>query len=378
MDEWILRQEEIEPLLEGLAILGTGGGGSPEWGRQILENEFRQGRMMQVIDPDALDDEAQVASGGIMGSVKALEAIPFGELLQQWESDFVLMRAFEVMAELLGRPIEAVVPFEVGGLNTPVILSLCARLGIPTIDGDALGRSAPETQMTSFLGHGVSLTPMPLVDARGNAVVVLEQANPVYADELGRWVVTRGGGLGGNSHYPMSGAQLKRTVVPNTISAALRIGKVVLGARQSGDDPVRAAAQALNGRWLHAGRIQDMQEKEQDGFYLTVVSLEGSGQFQGQPAELTIMNEAMLLRLNSRPAVIFPDLICMLNPASGRGVMSIELRPGMEIATLGVPCHARLRAAAQSESGRSAFAPARFGYPEMDYQPMEELQYDQI
>ena len=209
-EEWILTQEEIEPLLEGLAIQGTGGGGSPEWGRQILENEFRRGRTMRLIDPNALPDEAQVACGGIMGSVKALELITFEELLAGWEEDFVLIRAFSQMSGLLGRPIDAAVPFEIGGLNTPVILSLCARMGIPTVDGDALGRSAPETQMTSFIGHGVWLTPMPLVDPRGNVVIVLEQDSPTYADELGRWVVTRGGGLGGNSHYPMSGRQLKR------------------------------------------------------------------------------------------------------------------------------------------------------------------------
>src|SRR5512143_2457463 len=54
--EWILTSEEIEPLLEGLAIQGTGGGGSPDWGRQILENEFRRGRTMRLVDPDALPD----------------------------------------------------------------------------------------------------------------------------------------------------------------------------------------------------------------------------------------------------------------------------------------------------------------------------------
>ena len=373
MSEWILQREDIDPLLEGLAILGTGGGGSPDWGRQILENEFRQGRTVRVVDPQALPDDAQVASGGIMGSVKVLEEMTFAELLQQWEEDFVLIRAFNLMAELLGRPIDAVVPFEVGGLNTPVIMSLCARLGIPTVDGDALGRSAPETQMTSFIGHGVSLTPMPLVDAQGNAVIVMQQVTPTYADELGRWVVTRGGGLGGNSHYPMSGRQLKAAVVPNTISHALRIGQAVLQARQRGEDPVAAAVQALEGHLLLYGRVQAMREQDRQGFYVTLVELEGTRQWAGRRAELTIMNEAMLLRLEGKEAVIFPDLICMLEPGTGRGLMSVELRPGMELALVGVPCHPRLREAARDPVGRQSLAPARFGYPDLAYRPLEEL-----
>jgi hypothetical protein len=37
MGSFTLISSDIEPLLEGLAILGTGGGGSPAWGRMILE-----------------------------------------------------------------------------------------------------------------------------------------------------------------------------------------------------------------------------------------------------------------------------------------------------------------------------------------------------
>jgi uncharacterized protein len=81
MSEWILQATDFETLLEGLVILGTGGGGSSEWGRMILHNEFQQGRTMWVIDPNDLPNQAQVYSGGIMGSVKALEAIPLEEML---------------------------------------------------------------------------------------------------------------------------------------------------------------------------------------------------------------------------------------------------------------------------------------------------------
>ena len=88
------------------------------------------------------------------------------------------------------------------------------------------------------------------------------------------------------------------------------------------------------------------------------------------------MNEAMLLSLDGKTAVIFPDLICMLEPETGRGLMSVELHTGMEIAVLGVPCHPRLREAVQDETGRRSFAPARYGYPELDYRPMEELAGD--
>ena len=56
--------------------------------------------------------------------------------------------------------------------------------------------------MTSFMGHGVSLVPMPLVDGKGNLIVVDQTVSPFFPDEVGRFVVTRAGGLGANLALP--------------------------------------------------------------------------------------------------------------------------------------------------------------------------------
>ena len=45
-------RENIESLLEGLAIMGTGGGGSPKWGRIILENDLDKGRCAKIVKPE--------------------------------------------------------------------------------------------------------------------------------------------------------------------------------------------------------------------------------------------------------------------------------------------------------------------------------------
>jgi DUF917 family protein len=253
------------------------------------------------------------------------------------------------------------------------MLSLGARMGISVIDGDALGRSAPETQMTSFIGHGVSLTPMPLIDYEGNVVIVQEAPNPTYPDQLGRWVVTNGGGMGANNHYPMSGRQAKGAIVPNTISFALRLGRTVLGARQQGSDPVLAATEALGGVLLFTGSVVHLEEAEKMGFFYTVVDLRGTGPNERLTARLVIKNETMLLSMDGSVRAIFPDLVCMLEQGTGRGVMSTELAEGVSVSLVGTRCHERLREALRSEVGALAFSPSRYGYPELEYQPIEEL-----
>ncbi len=373
MNHFRLTPDDFEPLLEGLAILGTGGGGNPAWGRMILENDAARGRQWTIVSLDDVPDGWTIVCGGMMGSVKAIESIGFDRVLEGWESDFPLLRVTQYMSELIGRRIDAMVPFEAGGLNSPIVLTLAARMGIAAIDGDALGRSAPETQMTSWYGHGVEITPMPLADSRGNIVVVSQAAEPTYVDEVGRWVVTRGGYLGANNHHPMSGSQLKQTTIPGTFSRALNLGRKVQAARTAGQDPVLAAAESLGARHLFLGRIESLQEEERMGFYFTIASLAGLGPDKGRSGRLIIKNEAMLCSVDNRPVTIFPDPIYLLEPATGRGWMSIELAIGSEVCLLGAPAHPRLRAAAMTERGRKAFSPARFGQPDLIYRPMEEL-----
>jgi DUF917 family protein len=368
-----LRPDDLEPLLEGLAIFGTGGGGAPAWGRAILEQDFAVGRAPRIIDLTEISDDCTVVCGGIMGSVKILEAMGTAGVVAHWEQRFELLEVTRVMQGLLGKKIDYVVPFEVGGLNTPVVLTLAARLGIPALDGDALGRSAPETQMTSFIGHGIRLTPMPLIDFKGNIVVVQSAADSTYPDQLGRWVVTNGGGLGANNHYPMSGAQAKAAVIPNTITASLELGRAVLEARAQGNDPIQTIAAQLGGLFLHGGEITTLTEEDSMGFYFTTALIRGEGQSAGRQAEMVIKNETMMLSIDGEPKAYFPDLVLLLEPDTGRGIMSVELGVGSRVALVGLPCHPRLREAAQSPEGRLAFSPARYGRAQETYRPIESL-----
>lgn len=364
---------DIDPLIEGLTILGTGGGGSPAFGRAILRNDVQQGRELAVISPEAVDDDAQVVSGGIMGSTEIIDRLGFDEIVRRWETDFELATATRVMEQVLDRPIDCIVPFEVGALNTPVILTLAARLGIQAVDGDALGRSAPQTQMTSFIGHGISLTPMPLVDSDGNVIVVQRSVDPTLPDKIGRHLLSNGSGMGANNHYPMSGTDLKRSVIPGTISRALGLGRELIAARAKRCDCVETVARYLEGRAVFLGTVTELVPSRREGFYATTVRLRGLDGSPTREAELTIQNEVMLLRLDGRDAAIFPDLVCMIDPSSGRGILSTELEAGVRVALVATPCHPRLRRAALTESGRASFSPTTFGFPEIEYRPVEEL-----
>jgi len=366
-----LGRDEIDPFLLGLGFMGTGGGGSLAFGREIILNDLTRGRQYQVVSPEEVPDEALVVSGGIMGSVKVLDRLSAQEIVAKWEKRFELMIALRAMEKELGRHVDFLVPFELGGLNTSVILSLGARVGIPVVDGDGLGRAAPETQMSSFAGHGVSIVPMPLADAEGNLIVVKEADSPFVPDEVGRFVITRGGGMGANCHYPMCGRTFRKVVVPETLSLALKLGKRVVSLSNP-EAVARAVAEELGGRIAFCGTVRELLEGEAMGFLVQTAIIGGEGPFLGSTLELTIKNEYMMAVKDGVVGCVFPDLIIAVGE-NGRPIMSAELVPGKRVWIVLAPCSPRLREAATSPIGREALGPARFCFPEIEYLPVELL-----
>jgi len=76
---------------------------------------------------------------------------------------------------------------------------------------------------------------------------------------------------------------------------------------------------------------------------------------------------------DGKPVVMFPDLICLQDPLTGHGVMSASLKKGLKVVVTAVAAHERLRHAGSTEIGKKAFSPERYGHPELEYKPIEDI-----
>jgi DUF917 family protein len=47
-------KDAIENLVAGTTILGTGGGGSPQAGKEVLELDLKAGRRLQIVNLDEI------------------------------------------------------------------------------------------------------------------------------------------------------------------------------------------------------------------------------------------------------------------------------------------------------------------------------------
>jgi len=363
-------KQDLDDLLVGLGILGTGGGGDPKgWGKSIFDSDIASGRAYEIVDVEDIANDAFVVSGGYLGSVAEDEAL--NRVVDGWEKDFELERAIRIVEQEHGKRADYLIPFELGGGNTPVILSCASRLGIATVDGDGVGRAAPETHMCSFLGHGVSLTPMPLVGGDGTEVLV-RSGDIFLPDEVGRCVSSRKGGLLANAHYGMSGAELKSCAVRGTLSKSLTLGRFIRTCAATDEEGLAAVCEHLDGVPLVHGRVRGLQERTSAGFYVVSVFLDGVGSNAGRRLELVIKNEVMCVKEGDRPLVVFPDLAILLNPDTLEGVMTPELKPGLEVLVGAVPCDPIVRSGLESDVGRAAFSSARYGET-LAYTPVESL-----
>jgi DUF917 family protein len=365
-----MSKQDAYDMLIGVGILGTGGGGDPEkFGKPMVDWDYNKGRSYELTDPENIDNDAFIVCGGYMGSVKDFMSI--GDRLEAWETRYELHEALKITEMTTGKKVDHLVPFELGGTNTTVMLSLANRAGITSVDGDGLGRSAPETQMITFVGYGISLCPMPVVTKGGSVIIVQETSSPALADEIGRFAVVQDGGAGANNHYYQTGAQLKKSVISNSISKSIELGKSVRDANESGSSPIDAFLDVMGGTLLTNGIVEKVKGEDRAGHWHVLVTIkldELQGKFQ-----LVVKNEYMMVMCDEQPVVMFPDLICLHYPETGHGIMSSDLKEGMKVVVTALPAHERLRYAGSTEIGKKAFSPERYGHPELEYKPMEDI-----
>jgi uncharacterized protein len=321
-----LRAEEIEALAVGAWILGTGGGGSPYHGLLNMRRLYRDGVRVRLIDPQALADDDDVAVVSNMGA-------PLVTQERLTDSDMIA-RAVEVMQEYIGRRFRAVMGIEIGGGNSIQPLMAAARLGVPVIDADAMGRAYPEAQMTSFAVGGLAPAPLVSVDPRGNEVIVTRAANWKWMERTSRKVCSEFGSIAATCKAPRTGAEVKRWGIPMTTTKAIRLGHAVIEANRRHEDPIEAILKAEHGKRLFAGKIVEVERRTTEGFLRGRTWIQGQGQDRIQ---IDFQNEWIVVWSEGTLLASTPELICVLDSDTGEAIGTEMIRYGQRVTVIVLP-----------------------------------------
>lgn len=360
---WTLTVADLPDLARGATLLGTGGGGDPYIGKMLVERVLGDGSIT-VLDPDDLADDLFVIPTAQMGAPTVMiEKIPAG---------FEPTLALRTLEDHLGRRADATMPIECGGINSMIPLIVAAETGLPVVDADGMGRAFPELSMETFAVYGVHGSPLALAGERGERVIIDTGDDDRQMEWLARGVTIRLGGVAHIAEYAMSGADVRRTAVPRTISMALRLGRAIRVAREQHRDPFAAIAETLAGtlychvRHLFSGKVVDVERATTDGFAKGQATIAAAG--GDDTLLIRFQNENLTAYRNGELVAIVPDLICVTEAESAEPITTEGLRYGQRVTVLGISTPALMRTPAALD----AFGPSAFGIEER-FIPVERL-----
>lgn len=359
-----IRAEDLNDIATGAAFLGTGGGGDPYIGRLLALNAIQTFGAPKVVDAETIDDDALVFTIAMLGAPTVLgEKAACGD-------DVDL--AIERLAQRIGRAPDALVGIEIGGINSLIPVMAAARLGLPLVDADGMGRAFPEIQMVTYNVRGVPCTPLSVTDDHLTSVIVdtdgakaAEDLVRVTAMHLGLSVII--------SSYPMSGRQLKDSAVRGTLSLAMEVGRAINRGRREGRpietlvDYLRTTPYYNQSKVLFDGKVSDIQRETRRGFnigHCHLDALDGSK----RRLEITFQNEFLVARDDGRTRAIVPDLICLVDRETANPITVDALKYGQRVKVIATSAAPIMR----SPESLAVFGPRCFGLEE-DFVPLEDI-----
>jgi DUF917 family protein len=309
-----------------------------------------------LVDLDELPDDALIMPCGGIGAPTVT--------IEKFENGDEGARLRENLEFMTGRRVAALMAAEIGAGNGVLPVTWAARLGLPVVDADGMGRSFPEVPQVTMNLAGISPCPAVMTDERGN-LVVFRTISGDWAERLERAAAVEFGGAASSTEFSLTAAQARGATVRNSVSKAIRIGEAIGAAAGS---PVTALIAEIDAFRLVTGKVLDVERRTTSGFVRGSVVVEGLGEEAGRLIRLEFQNENLVALERGRVLASVPDLITVLDSETADAILTETIRYGQRVTVIAFACDPVWR----TERGIAVAGPRAFDY-EFDYLPVEEL-----
>jgi hypothetical protein len=364
-----LTSDEVKDLIFGAEILGCGGGGSVELALDILKQAEEQGLNLKIAPLDEIKEDSLVfivsrVGGGVEEDIrKRVERYP--KKIERPE-----LEAVKELAKFLDKEPEAILASETGAGNMLLPLFVAASLDKVTIDGDACGRAKPEIAISTTHVKGIPIAPLAAVTPFGDVAIIKTALNDYTAEDISRQIAVASGGTCGVARCPATPRQLKGGIVEGTISRCIEVGRRIKEALKSGEDPIKAFVETTGGKEIFRGIVRSWNREERRAFMWGNIDIEGEEGYEGHKLRIFFKNEFLISWLDGKPYVTCPDLICVIDTETGRGMSNwgdLRKNLGKKVAVVGLPAAEIWRC----EKGIEIFGPKHFDF-DIEYVPLEK------
>ena len=352
----LIQIDDLADIARGCSVLGAGGGGEAYTATLMATQAITDFGPVTLVTYDELPQDGIVMACGFLGAptvtIEKLSSGAEGGSLR------------EEVERHRGAPVVALMCAEIGGSNGMVPLTWAARLGLPVLDADGMGRAFPEIQQVTMHLAGISASPAVVVDERDHRVTI-RNAEGLWAERLERAIAIAVGGIAASAEYSLTVAEARRATVPNTVTLAGRIGRVI---READADPVDALIVAVGAARLLGGRVVDVERRIEAGFVRGSARIQGTRADAGRSLEIDIQNEFLVARIDDEVKATVPDIIALLDEQTGEAIHTERLRYGQRVVVIAFPCAPIWR----TPIGLSTAGPVAFGY-DLPYLPVVAL-----
>lgn len=349
---------ELEDIALGAALLGAGGGGDPYVGKLMAMSAIKECGEVTLLDPEEIPDDALIVPIAMMGAPSIL--------MEKGIGGTEYKTLYEMVSQFYGKEIYAFMPIEAGGVNSMLPIAAAARLGLPLVDADGMGRAFPELQMVTFTMAGVSATPMALTDEKGNVTMFRTITNR-WTEELARAVTMSCGGSVSVSLFCVDGKILKEYGVKNIVTRSEKLGAAIRSVKNCDDSPEENFLRFTEGYKLFHGKICDVLRETDGKFNLGKVVMDGIGDCKGHTGTVAFQNENLCCEVDGKILATAPDLICIVDTETFAPVTTEALKYGKRVLVVGLKCFEAWR----SKAGLELVGPRYFGI-DTDYIPLED------
>ncbi|MGA7931923.1 MAG: DUF917 domain-containing protein [Candidatus Sulfotelmatobacter sp.] len=364
-----LSKQNLEDIIMGCCYLGSGGGGSYEEGLKRIHDDLAAGLKFNLISVDEMKDDDYAATTYYVGSTAPYTP----EQLERFNKlprikDEATTVAFRLLQKHMGKKFVAVIAGEIGAGNTPYALSAAAHLGIAQLDADTAGRAVPEIDQSTIFAAGISLLPTAAATLFGDELLITKVATPSREEEFLRIASTISMHIAAaDSALPGKLLKQPNIVVQGSLTLCEQIGKAYRVAMESNKDPIGAVLEASKGYKVFAGKVSGHDWADKGGYLVGEVEISGLAPYAGQKYKLAFKNENLISWREGKVSITSPDIITMVDNATGKAVLNPDFRKGQEVSIIGIPAPSPWR----TEHGLRVCGPAHFGY-DASYIPIEE------
>lgn len=268
--------------------------------------------------------------------------------------------SIEALGRSAGRKVEAVACVELGSLAAAATFVAADMLSIPVLNADGTGRSIPELGLSKLDLVGIAATPLALTDRFGGTTLLVGSRTAAMADRMGRAVSRAVWGRGlACAAYPAPLAEFARGLVPRSLDAATRAGRLLSGPGNV-PEQLAAIAEELGGTVLAAARIRALSWRNHEPYAFRELDyiLDGRSADDGHMFRIFVKNEHHAVWRDGSLVAASPDPIAVLDAATLDPLTTLgEAAEGRDVVILVLP---PLDPIWHTDAGRRLLGPERF------------------